>query len=478
MKTENILRKKESSMQKSDRSAMLGTMEMSRLVPKISVPIMASMLIQALYNIVDSIFVSRFDPNGLTAVSLAFPFQMLMIALSTGMGTGFNSLVSRRLGERRPQAARQAAWSGLLVEGAGSLLFVLFGLLLAGPVMRLVVSGNLADSDSILDMGTSYLTVVTLFSSGVFLAIYFERMLQATGNTVLSMITQMAGAVTNIILDPILIFGWLGFRPMGVLGAAVATVIGQWLSAVLGFFFNQYKNAELRLNTQDCKIIRRDLSDIFAVGFPSTIMQAIGSVMNVGMNSILSGFEQSNAALNVMSVYFKLQSFIFMPVFGLSTGIIAILAYNYGARIKERIYRCIKVALIWACVIMLIGTLVFMIFPDRLMSVFESDANPELTAQMTQIGVVAMRIISSSFICAAIGIILSTVFQAVGKGVYSMIMSICRQLLVLLPAAWLIARLTGDVYAVWWCFPIAELAALGICLYYYRRCNRKMIAVL
>jgi putative MATE family efflux protein len=463
-------------MQKQDRSAMLGTMKMTRLIPKISIPIMASMLIQALYNIVDSIFVSRFDPNGLTAVSLAFPFQMLMIALSTGMGTGINSLVSRRLGERQPREARQAAWNGLLVEGVGSLLFILFGLLLSGPVMRLVVSDKLMDYTSILSMGTDYLSVVTLFSTGLFMAIYFERLLQATGNTVLSMITQMAGAITNIVLDPILIFGYLGFKPMGVLGAAIATVIGQWLSALLGFIFNQRKNPELRLNPKDFIILRRDLSGILAVGIPSTIMQAIGSVMNVGMNAILSGFEQSNAALNVMSVYFKLQSFIFMPVFGLSTGIIAILAYNYGARNKERIYSCIKTALIWACVIMLIGTLIFMLFPEQLMSIFESDANPELTSQMTDIGVVAMRIISSSFILAAIGITLSTVFQAVGKGVYSMVVSICRQLVVLLPAAWLLARLTGSVYAVWWCFPIAEIAALIISIYYYRKCDRELFA--
>ena len=463
-------------MQKQDRSAMLGTMKMTRLIPKISIPIMASMLIQALYNIVDSIFVSRFDPNGLTAVSLAFPFQMLMIALSTGMGTGINSLVSRRLGERQPREARQAAWNGLLVEGVGSLLFILFGLLLSGPVMRLVVSDKLMDYTSILSMGTDYLSVVTLFSTGLFMAIYFERLLQATGNTVLSMITQMAGAITNIVLDPILIFGYLGFKPMGVLGAAIATVIGQWLSALLGFIFNQRKNPELRLNPKDFIILRRDLSGILAVGIPSTIMQAIGSVMNVGMNAILSGFEQSNAALNVISVYFKLQSFIFMPVFGLSTGIIAILAYNYGARNKERIYSCIKTALIWACVIMLIGTLIFMLFPEQLMSIFESDANPELTSQMTDIGVVAMRIISSSFVLAAIGITLSTVFQAVGKGVYSMVVSICRQLVVLLPAAWLLARLTGSVYAVWWCFPIAEIAALIISIYYFRKCDRKLFA--
>ena len=465
-------------MQNSDRSAMLGTMRMSRLVPKVSIPIMISMLVQAMYNIVDSIFVSRFDPNGLTAVSLAFPFQMLMIALSTGMGTGINSLLSRRLGEKKPGEARRAAWNGLLIEALGSLLFILSGLFLAGTLMRLVVSDHLANAGSILHMGTDYLTVVTCWSMGLFLAIYFERLLQATGNTVFSMATQLTGAILNIILDPILIFGYLGFPQMGVTGAAVATVIGQWTSAVVGFILNQWKNRELRLDIRDFRVHRPDLSDIIAVGLPSTVMQAIGSVMNLGMNAILSGFEQANAALNVMSVYFKLQSFIFMPVFGLSTGIIAILAYNYGARLKDRIYRCIKVALLWAGAIMLAGTLVFMLFPGQLMSVFESDAEAELTAQMTQIGVVAMRIICSGFIFAAIGIILSTVFQAVGKGVYSMIMSICRQLVVLLPAAWLLARITGDVYVVWWCFPIAEFVSLFICLYYYRKCDRKMIAVL
>ena len=465
-------------MQKSDRSAMLGSMSMTRLVPKVSIPIMISMLVQAMYNIVDSIFVSRFDPNGLTAVSLAFPFQMLMIALSTGMGTGINSLISRRLGEKKPEEARRAAWNGLLINGCGTLLFILAGLFLARSLMRMVVSDNLANAESILNMGVDYLSVVTVWSTGLFLAIYFERLLQATGNTVFSMATQLTGAILNIILDPILIFGYLGFPQMGVTGAAVATVIGQWASAAVGFVLNQWKNRELRLNVRDFRIYRADLSGILAVGLPSTVMQAIGSVMNMGMNAILSGFEQSNAALNVMSVYFKLQSFIFMPVFGLSTGIIAILAYNYGARLKERIYRCIKVALIWASVIMLAGTLVFMVFPGQLMSVFESDADPVLTAQMTEIGVVAMRIISSSFLFAAIGITLSTVFQAVGKGIYSMIMSICRQLLVLLPAAWLIKRLTGSVFAVWWCFPIAEFVTLFICLWFYRKCDRKMISVL
>ena len=461
-----------------DRSKLLGTMPMSRLVPKVSIPIMFSMLIQALYNIVDSIFVSRFDPNGLTAVSLAMPFQMLMIALSTGMGTGINSLLSRRLGERNPEGARRGAWNGLLIEVLGSVLFILFGLLLAGQTMGLVVSDNLANRESIFSMGTSYLTIVTAASTGLFVAIYFERMLQATGNSVLSMVTQLCGALTNIILDPIMIFGLLGCPRMGVSGAAIATVIGQFVSAAIGFVLNQKKNLELRLNVKDAVINRHDLSGIISVGLPSTIMASIGSVMNIGMNAILSGFAQSNAALNVMSVYFKLQSFIFMPVFGLSNGIIAILAYNYGARIKERVYSCIKVALIWAGVIMLIGTLVFMIFPGQLMAIFESEAEAEITAQMTDIGIVAMRIISASFLLAAVGIILSTVFQAVGRGTYSMIISICRQLVILLPVAWLIARLTGDVKAVWWCFPAAELFALILCLFYYRKCDKKMLSTL
>ena len=461
-----------------DRSKLLGTMPMSSLVPKVSIPIMFSMLIQALYNIVDSIFVSRFDPNGLTAVSLAMPFQMLMIALSTGMGTGINSLLSRRLGERNPEGARRGAWNGLLIEVLGSVLFILFGLLLAGQTMGLVVSDNLANRESIFSMGTSYLTIVTAASTGLFVAIYFERMLQATGNSVLSMVTQLCGALTNIILDPIMIFGLLGCPRMGVSGAAIATVIGQFVSAAIGFVLNQKKNPELRLNVKDAVINRHDLSGIISVGLPSTIMASIGSVMNIGMNAILSGFAQSNAALNVLSVYFKLQSFVFMPVFGLSNGIIAILAYNYGARIKERVYSCIKVALIWAGVIMLIGTLVFMIFPGQLMAIFESEAEAEITAQMTDIGIVAMRIISASFLLAAVGIILSTVFQAVGRGTYSMIISICRQLVILLPVAWLIARLTGDVKAVWWCFPIAELVALVLCLCYYNRCNKTMLSTL
>ena len=465
-------------MQRNDRSAMLGTMKMSRLVPKVSVPIMISMMVQALYNVVDSIYVTQYDPNGLTAVSLAAPFQMLMIALSTGMGTGINSLISRRLGERRASDARRASWNGLLIEIAGSLLFVIVGLFLAGPIMKLVAVEGLNNRDAILQMGKEYLSIVTLWSTGLFVAIFFERMLQSTGNTMASMVTQLCGAITNIILDPILIFGKLGFAPMGVAGAAIATVIGQWVSAIIGCILNQIKNEELKLDPKDFAVSSRDMKDIIAVGLPSTIMASIGSVMNIGMNAILQGLPESNAGLNVLAVYFKLQSFIFMPVFGLANGIIAILGYNYGARMKSRIYQCIKVALIWAGTIMIIGTLVFMILPNQLMSIFESDADPELVKQMTDIGVVAMRIIATNFIFAAVGITLSTVFQAIGKGTYSMVLSICRQLVILLPVAWLLAAITQSVYVVWWCFPIAEIVSLFICLYMYRKCNREMIAPL
>ena len=470
-------------MQHADRSTLLGTTEMRRLVPKISLPIMFSMIVQALYNIVDSYYISQFNQNGLTAVSLAMPFQMLMIALSTGMGTGINSLISRRLGERRASDARRASWNGLLIEIAGSILFVIVGLVLAGPLMNLIVDGNLKNRESILQMGTEYLSIVTTWSIGLFVAIFFERLLQSTGNSKASMVAQLCGALTNIILDPILIFGRLGLPEMGIAGAAAATVIGQWFSAIIGFALNQHKNDELKLNLKEFAVNGRDLRDIVSVGLPSTIMASIGSVMNVGMNAILSGFAENNAALNVMSVYFKLQSFIFMPVFGLANGIIAIIGYNYGARNKHRIYQCIRVALYWAGTIMLIGTLIFMIFPDALMSIFQQKdiTDPEtllVAEQMKQIGPVAMRIICANFIFAAVGITLSTVFQAVGRGTYSMVLSICRQLVLLLPAAWLLAKLTGSVYAVWWCFPIAEIISLFIALYMFRACNRKMLAPL
>ena len=452
---------------------------MGRLIPKVSIPIMISMLVQALYNVVDSIFVARFDPNALTAVSLGYPIQMLMIAGSVGMGVGINSLISRKLGEKRREEARQAAWNGLVIEVACFLLFFLIGQFLVGPFMGMLVSPNLQDADIIRDMGTRYLGLVTTFSLGIFLSVNFERMLQATGNTTLSMLTQLAGAVTNIILDPIMIFGLLGCPKMGVAGAAIATVIGQHVSALVGFLFNQKKNAELKLETREFAVRWPVLKDIFAVGLPSSVMQAIGSVMNVGMNGILSGFAEGNAAVNVLNVYFKLQSFVFMPVFGLGSGMIAIIGYNFGARLKERVYSAIKTAWLWIITILFLGLLLFQIFPGQLMSLFESgDSTSEVTRAMTRMGITALRIISWHFMVASIGITLSNFFQAIGKGTYSLLISLSRQLFVLLPAAWLLKEVVGKVDAVWWAFLIAEIVSAVLSLVFYRKCDREVLSKL
>ncbi len=453
-------------MQKQERSQMLGTMPMNRLVPKIAVPIMISMLVQALYNIVDSIFVARYDPNALTAVSLVYPIQMLMIALATGLGTGINSLISRKLGEKRPKEALQAARNGIFLELSGSALFVVIGLFLSEVFM-----GMFTPDPVLRALGTTYLSIVCTASFGLFVSITFERMMQATGNTMLSMITQLVGAVTNIILDPILIFGLCGLPRMGIAGAAWATVIGQVLGMFLGFVLNQRKNPELRLTLQGFRIDGRIIRDILAVGLPSSVMASIGSVLNVLMNLILIAY--GNAAVSVLGVYFKLQSFVFMPVFGLSNGLVPIVGYNFGARLIRRVYGAMKVALIYAMTIMAVGTAAFMLIPETLMGLFESEGASELT----EIGVIALRTISINFILAAIGITLSTVFQAVGRGSYSLIMSLCRQLIVLLPAAWLLSKL-GGLNAIWWSFPIAEAVSLIICLLLFRKCNREMLSPL
>ena len=446
-------------MEKQERSKMLGTMHMGRLVPKVSIPIMISMLVQALYNVVDGIFVARYSADAFTAVSLVFPIQMLMIAVGTGLGVGINSLVSRRLGEGRAEAARDAARNGIFLELCGGLLFCLFGILGARSFMHVFT-----EDQHLQALGGQYLTIVTVFSFGLLLSMVFERLMQSTGNTTLSMTTQLAGAVTNIILDPIMIF----VMDLGVAGAAWATVIGQWVSMSLGLFLNQTRNRELKISVRGFRPNGGTIKEILAVGFPSIIMQAISSVMNVGMNMILLGF--GNTAVNVLGVYFKLQSFIFMPVFGLGNGLVAIVGYNYGARQRERVYAAIKVALTIALGIMGVGLLLFMAVPQVLLSLFESGDAGDLRVM----GQAALRTISLSFLMAAVGITVTVVFQAVGKGVYSLIMSLCRQLIVLLPAAYLLSR-TGSVSAVWWAFPIAELASLTICLLLFRKVDREML---
>ena len=449
-----------------ERSKLLGSMEMGRLVVKVSVPIMISMLVQALYNVVDGIFVARYSAEALTAVSLAMPIQMLIIAASTGLGVGINSLVSRKLGAKRAEEAREAAKNGIFLQLCAFALFFVFGAFAAKPFFRF-----LTPSAQLQELGGTYLSIVCTFSFGVFLSISFERLMQATGNTVLSMVTQLTGAVVNILLDPVFIFGMFGLPAMGVAGAAIATILGQISSMTLGIILNQTRNKELRISFRGFHPNGDLLRSILSVGFPSIIMQSISSVMNVAMNLILMAY--GNTAMNVLGVYFKLQSFVFMPVFGLSNGLVAIIGYNYGARLRQRIYEAIKVALKLAGIIMGVGMMAFLFIPQVLLGLFETNGASELT----QIGVIALRIICTCFLPAAIGITLSTVFQAVGKGFYSLVMSLSRQLGVLLPAAWLLSHFFG-LNAVWWSFPIAEAASLIICLALYRRVDKTMFQAL
>ena len=452
-------------MQNEGRSKLLGEMPMKQLVPKISVPIMISMLVQALYNVVDSIFVAKYDPNALAAVSLAFPIQTLMIALSTGLGVGINSLISRRLGEHNHKAALNAASAGMVLEACGFLLFAIFGLFFSRTFFTWFT-----DEAALIDLGEQYLFIVSVFSFALFQSIFFERALQSTGNTVFSMVMQLSGAITNIILDPIMIFGLLGFPAMGIAGAAWATVIGQVVSMTVGFIANQTKNKELKLSTREFRVNMQSVREILSVGFPSVIVQAINSLLTVFMNMILIAY--GSVAVSVLGVYFKLQSFVFMPVFGLGNGMVAIIGYNYGARLRSRIYDGIKVSLTYATVIMAIGTALFWAFPEFLMGLFETSG--ESASQLTAIGVPALRTISLSFILAAVGIALSNVFQAIGKGIYSLLMSLMRQLIVLLPVAWVLSKL-GGLDAIWWSFPIAEVVSLTLCLYLYRKVDRTML---
>lgn len=450
-------------MEQQERSKMLGSMKMTSLVPKVSVPIMISMLVQALYNVVDSMFVAKYDPDALTAVSLAYPIQVLMIAVSTGLGVGINSLISRRLGEKRVEDARDAAKNGFFLLLLGYLLFLIFGLFFDGLFFRMSTK-----DETLRALGETYTGIVTIFSFGLFFSIGFERLVQATGNTMLSMIMQLVGAITNIILDPIMIFGYCGCPKMGIAGAAIATVAGQMFSMVLGFILNQTKNPELKLSFRRFRPKGETMKNILTVGFPSIIMQSISSVMSLLFNLILMPF--GNAAVSVLGVYFKLQSFVFMPVFGLSNGLVAIVGYNYGARLKKHVYESVKVALVYAIAIMAAGMVLFMAIPNVLMGLFDKTADGSIRAY----GAPALRIISTHFILAAIGITLSTVFQAIGKGFYSLIMSLCRQLIVLIPVAWLLSR--AGLETTWWSFPIAEVVSLTICLLLYRKVDREILS--
>ena len=433
----------------------MGTMPVKRLLVTMSLPMIISMLVQALYNIVDSVFVSMINQAALTAVSMAFPIQNLLIAVSAGTCVGVNALLSRSLGERNAKNANLAAVNGLFLAFVSFLFFALFGIFGARFFFE-----SQTDNPVIIEYGIQYLQIVCIFSFGLFGEMMFERILQSTGQTFYCMITQGTGAIINIILDPILIFGLLGVPAMGIRGAAAATVFGQIVAMVLAAMLNHAKNKDVRISFKGFSPHKRTISIIYQVGVPSIIMQSISSVMTFGLNKILISF--SETAVAVFGVYFKLQSFIFMPIFGLNNGMIPIIAYNYGARNKKRIMETIRLSIGIAVFIMLIGLAVFQLMTPQLLELFQADAD------MLSIGVPALRIISLSFLFAGYCIIVGSVFQAMGNGVYSLIVSIARQLVCILPLAYFFARAFG-LHAVWYSIPLAEITSVVLSSILFRK---------
>ncbi len=439
----------------------MGTMPVNKLLITMSLPMMVSMLVQALYNVVDSIFVSRINENALTAVSLAFPIQTLMIAVAGGTCVGINAVLSKALGEKEQERADHTAVSGIILMAVSYLLFLAVGLFATRPFYLTQTSDA-----QIVEFGVQYLSIVCSCSFGLFAQFVFERLLQSTGRTFYIMITQGTGAVINIILDPIFIFGLLGMPKMGVAGAAVATVTGQTIAGVIAMLMNFKKNEDITIRFRGFRMEREIVGQIYKIGVPSMIMQAIGSVMTYGMNLILISFTPTATA--VFGVYFKLQSFIFMPVFGLNNGLVPILAYNYGAGRRDRFIQALKCGILYAVSIMAVGVVIFQTIPEVLLGFFEA------SDEMLRIGVPALRIICISFLPAGFGIVCGTAFQALGNAVYSMFVSIARQLVVLLPAAYLLA-LTGEVTNVWWAFPIAEVMSLAMTAIFLIRINSRVI---
>ena len=444
----------------------MGTMPIRKLLISMSLPMMASMLVQALYNIVDSIFVARVSEAALTAVSISFPIQNLMIAFGVGIGVGVNALLSKSLGEGDQPRAQRIALQGIFIEVICCVIFILVGIF----AMDLFFRGQTADAE-IIALGKDYLSICCIFSVGLFAQLIFERLLQATGRTVLSMISQCAGALINIIFDPILIFGvsWLGIPAMGVTGAAIATVFGQIVGGIVAIVLNVRRNRELDLRFRGFRPDGKLCGSILFIGIPSAIMGSIGSFMTYGVNKILFAFEEvGKTAAAVFGVYFKLQSFVFMPVFGLNNGMVPIVSYNYGAKRPDRITQTIRLSAIYAVAIMAAGVAVVQLIPDKLLLLFDA------SEQMLTIGVPALRIISTCFVFAGFSIVCSSVFQALGNSIFSMIMSITRQLAVLLPAAYILAHAFG-LHAVWYAFPIAEFASLALSIIMLSHTYKKVI---
>ena len=439
----------------------MGTMPVNKLLVTMSLPMVISMIVQALYNIVDSIFVSRLSEDALTAVSMAFPMQNLMISVAVGTGVGINAMLSRALGEKKFEAANKTAENGIFIEVLGYVLFFLIGIFVTKPFFLAQ-----AGAGDIANMGIEYTRICLLMSFGIFMQIGFERILQSTGRTIFTMITQSTGAIINIILDPILIFGLFGMPKMGVVGAAIATVTGQICAAILAITFNLTKNPDVHISFKGFKPQIIFVKNILSVGIPSIIMSSVGSAMTFGMNKILITF--SSTAVAVFGVYFKLNSFVFMPVFGLNNGMVPIVSYNYGAQNKKRLTKTIKLAIIYAVCIMFIGIMLFQFMPDVLLRLFDASDH------MLEIGIPALRVISLSFAFAGICIVISSSLQALGHGFLSMMISITRQLIILLPSAYILAKI-GGIHAVWWSFNIAEISSLTLSLLFFKHMYNKII---
>ncbi len=444
---------------------------MGRLLFGMALPLALSMLVQALYNIVDSIYVAKISTEAVTCLSLAFPIQNLQIGFSTGIAVGMNSLLSKSLGEGNREKANRAAGNGIFLMCIAVALFMAFGIFGSRPFYAMQT-----DVAAVVDGGSAYTSICCIWTLGIFVEVMGERLLQASGRTIYTLFTQGTGAILNILLDPLFIFGFepLGIAPMGIAGAAVATVIGQWVAAIMAVIFNLTRNPDVQFGLKYLRPDREIIRLILSVGIPSVLMMAIGSVMNFGMNQILLGFGTLGLVGSaVFGLYFKLQSFVFMPVFGLNNACISIVAYNYGARQPKRITGALKLTLLTALVLMLIGMAAFLLIPETLMGFFASE-NQADAAALVEMGAVALRTICLSFPMAAVGIALSASFQALGVGIYSTISSLCRQLLVLLPVAWLLS-LTGQINTVWMAFPIAEVFSLLVILILYRRIYKNKI---
>ena len=439
----------------------MGTMPIGKLLINMALPMIISMIVQALYNVVDSIYVSQISESAVTALSLAFPIQNLQIGFAVGIGVGVNSLLSKSLGERNQENANKTAGNGILLMAIATALFMLFGIFGVRPYFEL--QSNVTET---VEGGIIYTRICCLLTLGSFMQILSERLLQATGRTVYTMYTQGFGAIINIILDPILIHGWFGLPAMGIAGAAWATVIGQWAGALLGLYLNEKHNPEVQFGKRYAKPDWSIIRPILAVGIPSIIMNGIGSIMTFGMNQILQGFTET--ATSVFGIYFKLQSFFFMPLFAINGATISIIAFNYGARKPERIVKTLKVSSYSALALMSIGLLVFQLIPDLLLGMF----NP--SEEFLIMGRSALRTISWCFPIAAVCIALGASFQALGNGMYSTITSLCRQLVVLLPVAYLLS-LTGNVNAVWLSYPIAEVVSCVVTMFYFVRIYRQKI---